>query len=156
MKYRILSSEELKHLEEELKQFLIVNGVHAEEWERINSEEPDTAIDLVELFSDSVLQKVYEKVRFLEHRSKTSCLAFHAGKDEVEMISVVRKEGSNLDLSTPESIHHALLNHAGDIQLNRQSKPNNKSREEEIHQLLEQGCVPSSKEFWVSLEAITE
>ena len=36
MKYRCLTDEELKELEPEFKQFLIVNHVHAEEWEELN------------------------------------------------------------------------------------------------------------------------
>ena len=40
MKYRNLTLEELKHLEEELKQFLILNHVYAEEWETLNKENP--------------------------------------------------------------------------------------------------------------------
>ena len=57
MKYRILSNEELSHLEEDFKHFLIVNGVHAEEWEALNNNDVDKAVQLVEVFSDTVLQK---------------------------------------------------------------------------------------------------
>lgn len=156
MKFRCLTNEELTVLENDLKAFLIVNGIDGDEWAKINQNEPEKAIKLVEIFSDSVLQIAYSKMKYLEYRSPKTCIVFHCGDTNTEIISLQLNETTQADLSTPESIHHALLNHAGDIQLNRQSKPNNKSREEEIHQLLEQGCVPSSKEFWVSLEAITE
>ena len=66
MKYRMLTSEELTHLEEELKQFLIINHVYKEEWERMNLDTPETAQDLVGLFSDQVLQRVYENISYLE------------------------------------------------------------------------------------------
>ena len=98
---------------------------------------------------------MYEKVRFLEHRSKTSCLAFHAGKDEVEMISVVRKEGSNLDLSTPESIHTAFVEHPEELKWFSTRRPYTEEREKEIHQLFEQGCVLSTEIFWTALKSIT-
>ena len=77
MKYRMLTADELVPFEEELKQFLIVNGVHGDEWEQMNRDTPEKAIELVELFSDTVLQKVYEKIEFLEFRSVDSCLVFH-------------------------------------------------------------------------------
>ena len=43
MKYRILTDEELAPLADEFKHFLIVNGVHTEEWVRINSNSPQKA-----------------------------------------------------------------------------------------------------------------
>jgi len=36
MKYRCLTSEELKELEQELKHFLIANHVYTEEWAALN------------------------------------------------------------------------------------------------------------------------
>ena len=83
MKYRMLSEEELQIFEEDLKQFLIVNGVHNDEWVEMNSNNPDKARDLVGVFSDSVLQKVYEKIRFIEHRSNSSCMVFHLLEDKI-------------------------------------------------------------------------
>jgi hypothetical protein len=69
MKYRILSDEELAHLEDDFKQFLIVSEVHDDEWREMNKKDSEKALSLVRLFSDTVLQKVYEKVKFIEHRS---------------------------------------------------------------------------------------
>jgi hypothetical protein len=48
MKYRCLTDDELKLLADDLKHFLIVNGVHAEEWEHMNKVNPDKAVQLVE------------------------------------------------------------------------------------------------------------
>jgi len=101
MKYRILTDSELAYLEEDLKHFLIVNGVHAEEWERLNKEEKEKAIQLVEIFSDSVLQKVYEKMSFIEFRSVDSCMVFNCLPDKMELISIHKKSNSTVDLSTP-------------------------------------------------------
>lgn len=156
MKYRLLTNEELSALEEDLKAFLIVNGIDGTTWENINKTEPQKAIGLVELFSDSVLQKVYEKIEFLEFRSSKNCIVFHCSKDKMELISLYLSKDSQSNFSTPENIHQALTNHSTDIRFSRQSQSYKKTREEEIHQLLEQGCVPSVKEFWVSLTEIIE
>lgn len=156
MKYRLLSNEELSVLEEDLKAFLIINGIDGSVWENINKTEPQKAISLVELFSDSVLQKVYEKIEFLEFRSSKSCIVFHCTENEMELISLYLNKDSKGDFSTPENIHQALINHASEIRFSKQSQSYQKPREEEIHQLLEQGCVPSVKEFWVSLVELIE
>jgi len=109
MKYRILTMEELEVFEEDFKQFLIVNGVHTEEWEEMNKSDKDNAVKMVELFSDSVLQKVYEKIIYLEHRSEQSCLVFKLNKENIELISI-NSNSDKISLETPELIHDAILN----------------------------------------------
>ncbi len=153
MKYRLLTDDELTHLEEELKHFLIVNHVHKEEWEKINKEQPELALELVGLFSDQVLQRVYENIHYLENRSKDACFVFHCDKENVHLIALQSKnQEAALDFSTPESIHETLTKQGKEVGFFRHSKPYTKSREEEIHQLIEQGCVKSTESFWKSLE----
>jgi hypothetical protein len=154
MKYRMLTMEELSHLEEELKQFLIVNHVHKEEWETINKENPALANELVGLFSDQVLERVYTSIAFLEHRSMDSCFVFHLKEDSIEMIALQKKDNTNttFDFSTPENIHIALTKYPQNISFFKHTKGYSKKREEEIHQMLEQGCVKSTENFWTSLE----
>jgi hypothetical protein len=154
MKYRLLTDDELRHLEEDLKHFLIVNGVHDTEWEAMNRDEPEKAVELVGVFSDTVLQKVYEKLQFLEFRSPDACLVFNCLKEEQEVIAINRKSGTSVDLSTVEGIHSALSESIADLSFFRSKKPYAKTREEEIHQLLEGGCLVSSKEFWEALEKV--
>ena len=57
MKYRCLTSEELKELEQELKHFLIANHVYTEEWAALNKKKDKRVQELIELFSDVVLEK---------------------------------------------------------------------------------------------------
>lgn len=151
MKYRILSNEELSHLEEDFKHFLIVNGVHAEEWEALNKNDVEKAVQLVEVFSDTVLQKVYEKIEYLEFRSVDTCMVFHLCEDKIELISIHRKASSEVDLSTIESIHETLKNDADQLNFFKTEKPYSKNREAEIHEMIEQGCVLSSSQFWTAL-----
>jgi len=154
MKYRMLTDEELEVFAEDLKHFLIVNGVHAEEWEEINKSDKEKAIKLVELFSENVLQIVYEKIKFIEYRSEKSCLVFKLNKENIEMISLTLKEGATSNLSTPESIHDAIVNRPKELQFFTSSKAYSKEREMEIHEMLQQGCVNSSEAFWISLEKL--
>lgn len=154
MKYRILSDEELQHLEGDLKAFLIINGVHGEEWAKLNQEEPQKALELVELFSDQVLQTVYEKVRFLEHRTPDSCIVFHFQEQEQELIAIQKNPDSNCDLSTIEGVHEALTKSTNHLSFFTSKKNYALSREMEIHKLIEQGAVLSDAVFWNSLKEI--
>jgi len=153
MKYRILSQEELEILEEDFKAFLIVNGVHNEEWAEMNKSNPEQAIQLVELFSDTVLQKVYDTIRFIEHRSQKSCMVFNLKEDIIELISI-NAQSDDVHLTTPESIHDALSKNASSLTIFKTSKEYSKDRAMEIHEMLEQGCVNSSESFWYQLEKI--
>ncbi|MFT6244667.1 MAG: hypothetical protein ACJA0U_001270 [Salibacteraceae bacterium] len=150
MKYRILSQEELELLEDDLKAFLIVNGIHGDEWAEMNKSNPVKAVELVELFSDTVLQKVYDKVRFIEHRSQKSCMVFHLLDDKIELISI-NANSDAVDLTTPESIHQALSTNAASLFMFRTEKMYLRDRAAEIHEMLEQGCVNSSEAFWYQL-----
>lgn len=153
-KYRFLNDEELRHLEVEFKQFLIVNQVYAGEWEDLNRDTPDKALELAGLFSDQVLQRVYEKIRFLERRSTDSCFVFRFDDEQAHLKVMQAKEGSPADLSTPESIHEALQRHFDKLSFYKSSKKYSLKREEEIHRTLSQGASVSTSGFWEMLEKI--
>ena len=65
MRFRNLNKTELEALSEELVQFLVVQGIDDDLWREMNQKNPEKAIELVALFSDTVLEKVYSKVRYL-------------------------------------------------------------------------------------------
>jgi hypothetical protein len=111
-------------------------------------------MQLVDLFSDNVLQTVYEKVNFLEFRRPDSCIVFQMGKTEQALVAINRKADSQHDLSSVESIHAALTNHINELDFFQSKKAYTQARETEIHLLLEQGCVLSVQEFWDSLTQV--
>jgi Family of unknown function (DUF6495) len=154
MKYRILTNEELQLLEQDFVSFLIVNGVEGDLWSKINQEEPNKAIELVELFSDTVLQRVYEKIYYLENRSVDSCMVFHVGTTDMELMVISKKAKAKIDLSTPELIHDALVQNITQLDFFTSRKPLSKTREEEVHDLITSGCVLSDKAFWKSLKEV--
>ena len=154
MKYRILTLEELEIFAEDFKQFLIVNGVHAEEWEEMNKSDKEKAVQFVELFSETVLQKVYEKIKFVEFRSENSCMVFKLNKENIELISISTKEGSKISLETPEKIHEAFVQRPDELTIFKTQKAYSKERELEVHEMISQGCVHSDASFWDSLEKV--
>jgi len=154
MKFKILSKEDLEHLEEELKHFLISNGVSNEEWIEMNQNDPDKAIDLVEVFSDVVYQKVFENLKFIEHQSAKSLLVFKCAKDKIHLIGINVKEGMEGDLSSPENIQKTLTEKASSLELFKSSKEYSKERELEVFEMIESGCVNSHEAFWMQLEKL--
>jgi hypothetical protein len=151
----MLTTEEMEIFNEDFKHFAIANGVSNEEWLEMNQSDQEKATKLVGLFSDTVLQKVYEKLKFIEHRSPASCLVFKLNESDIDLISLNRKS-DKVDLSTAESIHDALVNNPSELTIFRSKKKYSKVREEEIHEMLTQGCVNSSEAFWMLLERVIE
>lgn len=152
-KYRYLTDEELNHLEKELKQFLIVNYVYDAEWKELNQSAPDKALELIALFSDQVLHRVYEKITYLEKRSREACFVFKFDQEQVQAL-IMQSSAEQLDLSTPENIHKALTTQLSALKFYKSSKAVKQTKEQEIHQLIEQGAVLSSADFWNELEKL--
>lgn len=151
MRFRMLNKDELEANENELIQFLIVNGVDGPEWERLNTNYPEKALSLVELFSDVVWLRILEKTTHLEFRSVTKLFVFECGADEIELIAL-QADSDEVNLSTPEQIHYSLLTFPGQIQFFTQKKQYRKNREDELFDMISSGCVNSSVDFFSALK----
>jgi hypothetical protein len=150
-KYRILTSDELQELDPEFKQFLIVHGIFDEEWRRINIENPDYAIELVEIFSDTVLEKVYSKISFLEFREKELLIALSFTEAYVEQIRLHQKENCDVDFLNPTLWAEPTFP-ISEIDAFFGKKPIKTSKNEEIHFFVEQGFVIAESDFWAKLK----
>jgi hypothetical protein len=151
VKYRYLEKDELQHFEEEFKQFLIVNEVYNEEWVKLNQENQDKALELVGLFSNQILQRVYENIKYLELRTTNFCDVMFFDVEEVKLIRIEAKKPSSFDFSKVDNIQNALLNHTSELDFFKSSRKYIENREKEIHCFIEKGANPSTKEFWNAL-----
>ena len=96
MKFRRLSTEELEILKDDFVKFLAANTVTASDWINIKANKPEETFELIDMFSDIVMEKVYSKVEYLENRSKDALLLFKFEGD-LMMILGVNVEGQNID-----------------------------------------------------------
>jgi hypothetical protein len=155
MEYRMLSREEMTLFDEDFKHYLIVNGISNEAWLEMNEKNVPEAQKIVEVFSDVVLQKAYEKIHFLEYRSKQQLMVFSCEKEEIYLIGLSSK-ADRVDFSTPENIEESIVNYNSQIQSFQQTKKYNKKRELELFEMTEQGCVVSTKTFWEKITKLIE
>jgi hypothetical protein len=153
MRFRILSDDELKHMETEFKHFLIINNMHSSEWEDLNKNEPEKALALVELFSDTVLLKVYEKVEFLEFRSK-SLFSIYKITDENTHAIHLKSKNDSVSLETDTQISESLKNKFAELEIYRAQKKVDLYKADEVHKLVTQGCLVSNDLIWNQLNAI--
>ena len=146
MKYRCLSDEELKELEGEFKHFLITNNVYTEEWEEINKNKDKKVQELVELFSDIVLDKALKNIKFLEHITPQDIKSFRCGEEEMVLIGIVSKNKA-IDFTKD-----ALSDFADDLDIFKTTKPYHKERELEVFELLNSGCSIIDEERFKKIE----
>jgi hypothetical protein len=134
MKYRCLTDTELKELETEFKHFLITNNVYTEEWEKLNKNNDKKVVELIELFSDVVLDKALKNIRFLEHINSSDIKAFKCDEQEMTLIGVTSKN------KTIDFTKAVLADYADDLSIFKTRKPYFKQRELEVFDLLQSGC----------------
>ena len=105
MRFRKLNFEELTSLEKEFKEFLIINHIHDEEWRNLNKEAPEKVSALVEVFSDTVLLKVYGKISYLEFYGEDILSFFKIDKEWINSIHI---QVSNSGYELPKQIDEIL------------------------------------------------
>ena len=152
--YRRLTDSELKELEKEFIQFLCANTVTADDWLRIKAEHVDQAHQLIDRFSDVVMEKALSNVRFLEHRQEKEVMLFHCKDDKLELIGFNVPETFDVDLRDEVSIKN-LMNDSSTISslsVFKVEKPYGKQRELEMYEMTNNGCLVSDGALFYLLE----
>ena len=158
MKYRRLRTDELQELEKEFINFLAANQVTASDWEKIKREENDKADRLIEIFSDTVFDKVLEDVEYLEHKTPHDLKAFHFSEAQVAMNGLKIEGESSVDLTQqqdPKEMQQQLQRTGAKLKLYTAEKKYADSKKMEIFQLMESGALISRDgALFKSLEAL--
>lgn len=91
-KYRNLTEEELKEFEKEFIDYLVVNGIVAEDWEKMKIEDNEKAMKIVDLFSDVIIESVLRKIKFVDIRTKSYVQAVQCLPDKMLMVAISCKD----------------------------------------------------------------
>ncbi|PKR81379.1 hypothetical protein CW751_04805 [Brumimicrobium salinarum] len=149
MKYTRLSLQDLKDLEKEFIDFLAVNGIPADEWERLKAEEKDTVEGIIDQFSDVVWEGVLRKTKRVEHRRKDKLTICRIKNDELQTL-VIKTDDENIDLTQPEEIEK-LLAHPKNFKIRLQQDAVLKNASEQYFELLKVGFYISKNEAYDQL-----
>lgn len=123
MKYTRLSKDELMELEKEFVDFLVVNGITAEDWVAIKENEPLNADEIINQFSDVVWESILRSTTHLNKVEETTAYYFKCDKAEIGLKKVV-KGGETTELYTA-------------------TKQYTKLREVEMFEMIQNGCTIS-------------
>ncbi len=147
MRYRMLSEEELNALSDDFTQFLVVQGIDDDSWRKMNLENKEKARQIVEIFSDTVLAKVYSKVKYLSYVSDKVYSIFRINKDDINLILIKITEPT-FAFKNENLIPELLSKNSGSWELYSSTKQLNEKLTDEIHKLCTQGCQISKAETW--------
>lgn len=132
MKYTRLSLQDLKDLEKEFVEFLVLNGIPADDWERLKVKDSDKVEDIIDQFSDVIWESVLRKTEMVEHRRRDKLTICRVAKGELVTL-LIRSSDRDLDFTKPEDLAKVLK----DIDKHEVSIHNDKIEKPETEQLFE-------------------
>ncbi len=149
-KYRLLTPQELKELEKEFIEYLIINGISAEDWASIQKKDAAKHDKEIELFSDVVFESILQKISFLEYRSKNSLQIFQCLPDKLVVVSM-ESSSEFVNFMDQAYITNATNNPPEDLKVYTASKSYKTIREVELFEMLQTGCVITDDRLFKTL-----
>jgi hypothetical protein len=152
-KYRDLTKEELITFEKEFVDYLVVNGIAADDWERMKLENNEKAEQIVSLFSDVILEGVLRKIKFLQLRTKAYVQAVQCLNDKMLMVAISSKDKAyNMSDFKPETPKEVIADY---FEMHQGEKSFHKSREEVLFEMVSQGYEISDGQLFKALMLAT-
>ena len=149
MKYTRLSLQDLKDLEKEFVEFLVINGIPADEWEKLKSKDKDKVEQVIDQFSDVIWEGVLRKTEMVEHR-RADKLTVCRVKDGELITLLIRSLDRDLNLTKQEDLDQVFLNldkHDVNVHTDKFEKPDT----EQLFELLQVGFYISNNPVYVKL-----
>ena|SRR5690554_1944568 len=149
MKYARLPFQDLKDLEKEFIEFLAVNGIPAEEWERLKAEDKVAVEGIIDQFSDVVWESVLRKTEMVEFRRKNQLTICKAKEGELTTL-LIKTRDENLDLTQPDTSEKVLADKKL-YSIEVQKEQFTKEDTQQLFELLNAGFYISKSEVYKEL-----
>ena len=157
IKYRRLSEEELKLLEDEFVRFLAANSIQAQDWQKLKSDSPDKVDELLDTFSNTVLEKVYAKTDYLLIVKPNEIHAFKMGDNSARLVGV-RFNNDNINLLKDGNLKAIFSSEEVFLlhwpELFALEKKYTKPKPDEVFFLVKQGAEVVDKKWFVFMDAL--
>ncbi|MBT8233853.1 MAG: hypothetical protein HKO66_15395 [Saprospiraceae bacterium] len=152
-KYRLLTTEELKLFEKEFIDFLVVNGIISDSWEKMKIENIEEADKIIDLFSDIIFEKILRQNSYLEQKLKSQLFCFYFGKKKAELMLINYTGDSDISEMSYDEIIEDANNTSGMFKINYQTKAYSTTREKEMFDLIQTGCEITDGDIFKKLKA---
>lgn len=141
--YRLLTLEELTELEKEFIEYLVLNGITAEDWVKMKEEDTEGAERIIELFSDVVFEGILRKIAYLEYRAENFVHAFQCLPEKLVLVAMESEDEENVNFLDPVFIEAATIDPPDTLVVRTTSKHYSKTRELELFDMIQAGCMIS-------------
>ncbi len=145
MTYRRLRPDELTQLQTAFIRFLALNGIPADDWEKIKKTDINRMNQLLDTFSDAVTHETLTKVKYLTFKSKRELRAFHCQPDKIVLRGLVISGDTAPDFTQQADMATmiAALQASSGVSLHTYvtEKEYAKTRELELFDMMESGCL---------------
>ena len=146
-KYRLLNNEELQTFEEEFVKYLVVNGITADDWKVLLTDDAENAQKIVDLFSDVVFEKVMRQAKFMVIKKPAYIQSIQCNTDKMMMVALTTKD-KGIDLTT---VDFATITDFTAFEIHKAEKAYTKEREKELFDLTEIGYSISDGDLFKAL-----
>jgi hypothetical protein len=155
MKYARLTKEQFEIFHEKFAEFLATQQIDRDEWKKIVETNPKMTEEQLDLFSDIVWDDALKNAEYLEHVGPKDLKVFRFMKGKVKMISIKIKGELDIDLTADNGITKVFENIMDSRVLLYQGnkKINGHKRNEEMFQLITEGCVISDDRIYKALSS---
>ncbi|MFK7806358.1 MAG: DUF6495 family protein [Saprospiraceae bacterium] len=160
MTYRRLTNDELAELETAFIRFLALNGIPADDWVKIKSEDKSRTEELIESFSDVVFHETLTKLEFLDFKTKNEIRTFHCASDKIVLRGLLIEGETELDFTKnddPKTMLSKLQNDNAKMSMYvTEKKYKDNKREAELFKMMESGCLISDGSLFGLLESLAK
>ncbi|MDF1694859.1 MAG: DUF6495 family protein [Saprospiraceae bacterium] len=150
-KFRSLTHEELESMEKEFIDFLVLNGITGEDWEKLKQENPENAEGICDAFSDVVFIKILKNCRYIESHSPKHLVAIFCDENTMHLQGLEAPMESTLDFTNPEDFEILKTAPPAGIKRIKSTKEYEGEREEEIWKMLNNGFFISDQKLYMTL-----
>jgi hypothetical protein len=152
VKYRRLTLDELEQLEDSFIRFLAAQSITGEDWQTIREKEPDRHVELIDQFSDVVIEKTLHNVHILEHRTSKRILFFQFLDHEAKLYGLEWERELPIDLAGGFAVKDLVsLMENTDYKYSVLSgkRPYEREKKMEIFSIIEKGAqIPANKDLF--------
>jgi hypothetical protein len=149
--YRLLNKEELEGLSKEFIEFLVLNGITADQWVDMKTDAPAYAEQVIEYFSEAIFEQIFRKAQFLRKITEKEIICYQCLHVRIVVIGIKLAENSNSNFLTDD--FDAILNNSeeGDITIFHGKEKYEKKREHHMFKLVEQGFSISDGKYFKAI-----
>ena len=154
MKYTRLTKEQLEELHPEFINFLATQTIDKKEWDELKTNQPEVALQEIDVFSDLIWDKAITNVRFVDHFSKNHIFLFKCHDTLLESL-IVQTSNEEIDFFTTEGLEwlgNNLFTDVVTIQTGKKEVAEN--RNEEVFKIIENGGIISKGELFTKLDSL--